>query len=723
MIPTHVRCAAPRFRSRIFSCQSVDLTRSTHVYTTTGTAARDYGDATTTKHHWATGKNATSRQSVRPSQHTFRSSRNKIRTPPPGRWEAERRLLSFRKELADSNVHAVVAEYPKLLVHGLLSPQDSLAIIHLLHHAFRTRPSLMNATEIQQHVTNYVALYTAKNLPPHPRATLHAISYFKESDQLQAGINLWNWAVQQEDVYTNLLTYGAAIELLAQHGVSLQLCEETYLHGLKRYGSGFNEYHLSPGAILPSRGTPVTIPKTSMALQQGIIRARLMNDDWLNAYLGLDTALRLHPTELSSQFMHMFLRERPIAESFQVFCMLCRSGNRIQASSITTLLNALLDALLRKSERTDEPALDLALASLSALHHAAATNQPLDTVHASMILNSSMSLLPIRTDDLSEDQHRQAHDMSIRLLNQLFAVFKTLRIGIEQNVYNTFISLSGRLRDKALLKIALELCRTTNTYEDSEVTIKTTISAACQVQDADLLSSWWQTWTLSPTFDKKVAISDLARMVQRARRFEFFRTEIISKKAVRFVEDMEGDPLFAEPSDAESSESSESGLPAQIPKSDQDTFAASLSQASQLSDVLSNLQALVRENKLQNLKEFPPERSSIVRSSLRPAATWQRSLYEEMTVDSTSRVSNATKSRATKAGVQPQSLQAVKDVAQGSVYETATGFSLDELRFSNWSTINDLLLIARDREKDQVCPDNEQSWREEILRLRKAARS
>jgi hypothetical protein len=80
-----------------------------------------------------------------------------------------------------------------------------------------------------------------------------------------------------------------------------------------------------------------------MILLQGIITARLLYGDWRNAYMALDTALRLHPTNLPPRIFEVFCYERPLAESYKVFHIACRSLVVFQPKLGTSLLNKILD--------------------------------------------------------------------------------------------------------------------------------------------------------------------------------------------------------------------------------------------------------------------------------------------------------------------------------------------------------------------------------------------
>lgn len=189
-------------------------------------------------------------------------------------------------------------------------------------------------------------------------------------------------------------TYGAAIELLAECGRGLESYEEVYAHGLKRFPGTFNEYHMSHGALLQNRDKLTMLPRTSMSLLQGIVAARLTYVDWRNAYLGLDTALRLHPTQVPPNMLQAFLRERPIQEVYQVFCLLCQGGSPVRPEIVTAMLFDLVSG--QGESAGEEIDLVIAMAVLNAIRLFAGSGQTIKPFHLN-VLQSSLRLPPINT--------------------------------------------------------------------------------------------------------------------------------------------------------------------------------------------------------------------------------------------------------------------------------------------------------------------------------------
>ena len=271
---------------------------------------------------------------------------------------------------------------------------------------------------------SFVKLYKAKKLPGNPSATLHLISYYKESQQLDRGIELWTWAVHEDDQYVNIGTYGAAIELLTVYGKSLLDCEELYLHALRRFPTDFNEYHLSPSAIVPLRHQPTLLRGTSMLLLQGIMQARLSHGDWRSAYLALDTALRLHPTQIPPRFLQAFEYERPWFEVFNVYCLIGESGNLNSPAMLTKLLGNIATA--HSQDQRGPRDFEYLTAMLSALHLTMASNAQLNVTTLDAFLRIVLEV--VSSNPTSNPTFPTDEQIISKLIKPILSIFAHLHI-------------------------------------------------------------------------------------------------------------------------------------------------------------------------------------------------------------------------------------------------------------------------------------------------------
>ncbi|MCJ1287698.1 hypothetical protein MMC26_007050 [Xylographa opegraphella] len=533
---------------------------------------------------------------------------------------------------------------------------------------------MMSPTAITEHVKEAVGHYQQRRLPPDPKASLHLISYFKEANQYDDGIEFWHWIVRQDNNYLDLPTYGAALELLALYGQPLAYCEEVYSHGLKRFPESFNEYHLSPGAIVSQLDQPTRIRKTSMGLLQGIIRARLIHGDWRNAYLALDTALRLHPTQMPSFMFHTFLEERPVNESYQIFCLLCHSGSQIKPYDVTWLLNDLVDGQTPGSG--EEIGLDIALAILNAIHLYSASGPPLSARHLNILVQSSLMLLPTMGTD--NNTYRAASLTNpIALVRQLFAVYPALGVTPEISTYNTVIVAAGRVRHEGILAWAVQALSDSGLASD-EITFECLLTATARTAGAAQVESIWNSrhpgMALMPS-----TWTALARATSCAGNTEFLHEQMKihnvsdQKSTVRKVQ-----AELAKSRGADSSASPES------PSSDLSIRCES--RVAEFTSALQMFQQLLSFSDFRNLRKRPAQRKSIWSTSDVVDENWQKKLYDELSIDST--VSSTPEADTTTVSELPEPSR------PSVVFESSTGFRLDELRYQNWKGINEVLQHA-----------------------------
>ena len=295
----------------------------------------------------------------------LRIRRTKNRKPPSKPWSergfpkpepltpTEKLIASLHDAIESESVDHVITAYRALSSESLsqLTHGTTFRLAQFLHEALRKsrRPGKGDASSTREEIERLVAFaeiivlaIRKETLPASTRAHVHLLSLFKEAGTLDAGVNFWKFLELQDDSYVNADVYGAAIELLAVAGSSLPELEMLYQQALTRCpGNAFASYHLSPSAILPSRTAATNIKGIPVALLQGILTARLLRSDPRNAYLALDTSLRLYPDQTLPRFYTLFMDERPLDEAYAVFAIACRAGPTPPYSSVRTLLTSL----------------------------------------------------------------------------------------------------------------------------------------------------------------------------------------------------------------------------------------------------------------------------------------------------------------------------------------------------------------------------------------------
>ena len=550
-------------------------------------------------------------------------------------------------------------------------------------------------------------------IPPHPMASLHLISYFKESTQYDAGIDFWRWVVKQDDNYLDLRVYGAAIELLASYGVGIEHCEEVYIHGLKRFPQDFNEYHMTPGAILPELDQPVSVRRSSMTLLQGMIKAYLVHGDWRKAYLFLDTAMRLHPTQVPIHFLRTFTLERPLVEAFQMFCMFCRSSNRPAPQDITQLLAVLSDAQGTGSGKALD--LDFSLALLSVAHHALASGAKLGVTDLNIILIGSLRLLPISSNPGLDGNGDEDFAIVEELVSLVFAIFKALDVAPNIPSYNTMFTMAANLKRRALYEEALNRLPDSG-LRPNEVTVRCMLAAAGRLKDTALLETIWHNYaTDSNNVLTSLTWLAFAQAAKDAEHIQFLHEQLKNNKIDFRAPGEETthrpeDPLArqidvilfnASPAQEKKGEVIDLANEKLSEQREEEHIAGNSEEVLDdamksrhtmcmrsvrvLLEALKSVHGLIVNQTITNLKLNPPTNGSAWTFQDNAEESWRLELFHELNVDPTVLKAKDMHSHEEQATtLEPQSAAA----------ESSTGFRLDELRYENWKTINDLLLQA-----------------------------
>ena len=563
--------------------------------------------------------------------------------------------------------------YPLLLQRKLLHPMDTYEIARLLHVEHRTKKSKVSPEALSNHVRDFIDNYKKRRLPPHKRAAISLIGYYKEAGNFDDGLDFWNWLIQQDDNYVSIQAYGAGIELLAAYGRDLEYCEEVYNHALKRFNVDFNDYHLSSGAIVPDRAEHMLSRGISMSLLQGMICAQLLHGDWQGAYLSLDTAFRLHPTQIPPRVYQIFLYERPLNEVYQVFCMACQSGSTVSAKSLTVVLDHLIDA--QEIGGDVDLNLDLVRAMLRALQAYIASGNKAEAPHLNCLFRGIMALLP---DLIGSpiDNTLYANDVSqsvTKLFEQLQDLFCVLGVLPNLLTFSEMISLGGRLGQVEIVTLALKRMKAAGLTADQHTYSRLVVSGG-NLKDASMVQSAWARWNeCGPEEGKKSMDKWITLCIACSKAgIESYALEQLqmSKHA---------------PKESSLKRLLDISTPNVIGASKFISSTKSTTHFQYIRDIgeeLDTIRDQIAERRFRNLKNISFGHPSIWPWSTRGNEAWQRKLYDELTSDSSAPAlapPNAAEQSTGGHRVSP---------------ESSTGYPLDELRYLNWRSINDLLMQA-----------------------------
>lgn len=420
--------------------------------------------------------------------------------------------------------------YPNTLSTGALTRDDTRRIAQALHFCARNPQLAQVAVEDMLLFLEQVIQDIKKgNLPPHPYAFVHILGLYKECKKFDDGHKVWRWLVQQDDNFVSQAVYGAAIELLA-FGRILRLpeLEAIYNDALKRFPGTFAEYHLSPDAIVPNRDQPTLIADLPITLLQGILTARLLNNDWKNSYLALDTALRLYPAQLPARFFELFMISRQLGEAYTVFLIACRAGNVPKPNHLTALISRIMKSIEVCSTLRDRMVLLRAIAN--AIYANLQAGGSLEPIHVGQLITSFGSLLP----EPSPETDFQGDMAVFRNRIVTFAhggLSSLLQAGMppSSHAFIALINLAGRLRVPDLLRVSLQDTETAQ-VDIGDFGARTVLTSAGQTGAKDLIEAYWQRIVHNAASNgRQIHWKDwmsLSKACQQANHVDYFRAQL-----------------------------------------------------------------------------------------------------------------------------------------------------------------------------------------------------
>ncbi|OCK94300.1 uncharacterized protein K441DRAFT_611324 [Cenococcum geophilum 1.58] len=614
--------------------------------------------------------------SRRPSKFLYRVKREKANADKRFTFpqRPQEPVDNFRDLVNEGNLDKAMKIYPELVEKSFLDSRDTLAIALLIHNTFRRHPTQAQVVpKILPYAETLVHDIRSKAIPPERAAHVHLISFFKVSRQYDKAYAFWTWLASQSDEYVDQAVYGSAIEMLAYQGTtSLKELEKIYSQALKRFPGYFAEYHLSPEAIVVDKTQPTSIPGLPMTLLQGILTARLLHGDWRNAYLALDVALRLYPTQAPVRFFELFALERPVIESYTVFLVACRAGTVLKPDRLTGLLNRLV-----KGQRScsSEDKLALLHGMITAIHAYLGAGGMIEGYHLSSLIKGFQALLPnLSPGTPYGPDHSDNRDLVVSTAKKVVAMFVKSGLSPSLSTFGSLIGLAGKAMLPDMIASTMKDMVTLG-FTPDHVIHRAVLTAASQIGDPQLVESSWKSLVAFAEAEGRQPSSPdwrvLAKAAKRTHHLTYLDqqteelghaiTEETMHRIKKDLNKMESLPTYNQPS------------------SDIDTAALSF----HMEMILNQIVQLVELFKSDRLLDFSQSPVPMFLEPSRPALGSiddLRAVYEELTTDPN----------------QPPPERATTPKTVGP-----TGLPLDELRFENWVSIHELMNEAELHEEEK----------------------
>lgn len=524
--------------------------------------------------------------------------------------------------------------------------------------------------EVQAFAAQIVSDLYNKQIIPHPLAYPAILEILATLDNGAALENLWAWLLQQDDEHLSPQAYGAIIAIAVDAGKPLRVMEDLYEQALKRFPGDYAAYHMSPNAIIQHRGQVMSIKGSSGHLLGAIARARFVRGHRRRAYLDLDTALRLRPDQLARDFCSEFmLATTPLEERYILFQLNCRNHTLLVRSIFASVLEDLDSQAFMGA-----PGREVAVASrqVELLSAAIGTGRK----WGSRLLQRCCQLA-LRLTVLARASGSRLDVLpgTISILDKIFDSAVACPGTIHFNSVKGIIATAGQLRSRGLFEAGLRYYGTAAKM-DADV-VRDPIMYCSIIKTAGLLdepnvvkSAWEDLLELQRVEPQKK--SDwivLARACRETDMADFVHAELSTAK-------------IPEDSAIWSAAWRELDRPRKRSKPlDNDDIAAAITSSDlELGELVRKLDEaceLLQTGGTRNFKQSPA-RMLLGEPHIQAHEADMHAVYDYLTAD-------------------PREIVSVDDggasdsMTSSSSPILSSGYRLDELRYENWKTINELL--------------------------------
>ncbi|KAK6540684.1 hypothetical protein TWF694_008077 [Orbilia ellipsospora] len=142
-------------------------------------------------------------------------------------------LFVFRSDVTAGNLAHAMQSLNNLIELEVLSPTDTHNLAQAIHQAYRSKRS--EKETIINHLKTAIEHIKAGHLPTHYLAHVHILSTFKEAEEFADGNEYWEWLRGKGLEYLDARVFGAVIEFLAYQGAPLQDLENLYSIALEKF--------------------------------------------------------------------------------------------------------------------------------------------------------------------------------------------------------------------------------------------------------------------------------------------------------------------------------------------------------------------------------------------------------------------------------------------------------------------------------------------------------
>jgi tetratricopeptide (TPR) repeat protein len=617
--------------------------------------------------------------------------------PQTGDQQTKPELLKFRYDVLSGNSQ-VLDHYEEYIERLPLNGHDTRTLIaRLSEHFHHSRASALENPEGGQSLQRLLGHYQAGRLPHDPFATSYLMTLCGKYGDFQTVLQLLSWAESQRSDTIGPVAYGEVIRQAVLLSAGLEVCEDLYQRAMATSSNAFAKYLGSPNAVLQFPERKFTGQGIDTKLLNAIAVARFAYGDWREAYMAIDTALKMYPETLQDAVVKDVILHRPLEEALRMHSLHCMGGGRVGGRCLWRLFGSMRSVqgtLL--SARSDNTAsvLTVSNAQIDLLHTTVATGQLIPPDLVRMFVLGMLANLPRRHDSLKPDDQLKFHQQTLDLKDAVLKLFAIMGLPPVSCGF-VMVRVAKLLGNKQLFQDSLEAWVQSDTpIPDDD--INESLAWAMSFGDPAMLQAVWN--KIQDSDKLKNAGIDVIRLVIRSRsEAELNALSALSIEGNRVT--ALRDQLAKRLSEATLQKTRKSAYKAHHgPENREDALKLQEERINKLIDRLHRLSSMIQNSSILNVRSNPPAVPSLCPAACQYPSEWHARLYKEMHLDPLLRneesieyegPSNLNNTKGSSTSRKPN---AAIDLSRPA--STRTGFSYSEVRLRNFQGINDILMLA-----------------------------
>jgi len=224
---------------------------------------------------------------------------------------------------------AVVAKQPPTLRN-----HDFIQLTKWLDQEMNALPDLDSAAPYMTFVKQLERDYRHGKTLASPVYAAPLLRAYGEAGDIESFKAFWQWLLAQGPEKRPLLVWSSVMQVYSSHGAPLSNLEALFQQALEDSMDNYISYHASPNALLSDRSVFSPLEKGLDLMLALLASTQLSSGATRAGYLTLDTLWKVTITPTVRTSFSDLLSDRPASEAYRLYVMMLRSGLKPTNASV-----------------------------------------------------------------------------------------------------------------------------------------------------------------------------------------------------------------------------------------------------------------------------------------------------------------------------------------------------------------------------------------------------